>query len=99
MTEGEPKQSYETLVVRLDERLKAMQDSNDKDHVRIIVAIEDLKNHVNDEIKTIEGRVRKLEDADKTLYDRWSTLAKLGTITTAIITVLYVLSVLFRVVI
>jgi hypothetical protein len=59
------RESYTATLVRLEERLGNLIQSNTDTHKEIIDSIKDLKNHVNDELESFDIRVKKCEDSDK----------------------------------
>ena len=60
------RESYTSIVARIDECLKNLKEDNAQDHKDIKGSIVDLKNHVNDELQKFDLRVKKCEDNDKT---------------------------------
>lgn len=59
------KETVNTILARLDERVKNFIDINGKEHVEIVKKIDDLCVHVNEEHKTYDSRLTALEDVGK----------------------------------
>ena len=60
------KESYTSIVARIDESLKNLKETNLASHTEIIANMRDLKHHVNEELEKFDTRVKKCEDNDKT---------------------------------
>ena len=60
------RESYTAIVVRIDEALKNLKESNSEEHKELKESFRDLKTHVNDELEKFDARVKKCEDNDKT---------------------------------
>jgi hypothetical protein len=60
-------ESYTAVVIRVEEGLKNLKETNFTAHAEIIDNIKDLKVHVNDELNKFDIRVKKCEDSDKTI--------------------------------
>lgn len=58
------KESYKDVLVRLDERLKNLIESNEDQHKEIIDSVNKLCSHVNDENQKMDKRISKLEDSE-----------------------------------
>lgn len=56
------KETYTTILARLDERLKGLVETNNNAHNEIMGSIKELKIHVNDEILAMNKRVSCLEN-------------------------------------
>lgn len=57
------KETLNTILARLDERVKNFIDINGKEHVEIVKKIDDLAKHVNEELHAFDARVKILENA------------------------------------
>ena len=60
------RESYTSIVARIDESLKNLKETNLASHTEIIANMRDLKHHVNEELEKFDIRVKKCEDNDKT---------------------------------
>jgi hypothetical protein len=56
------RESYTAIVVRIDEALKNLKESNFEEHKELKESFRDLKAHVNDELVKFDFRVKILED-------------------------------------
>lgn len=57
------KESYTSVLARIDEKLKNFLENNSRDHADIRNDVKELKLNVNDENKLICARIKVLEDA------------------------------------
>jgi len=72
------KESYTATLIRIDERLRNFIESNSEQHKEIIVKIvgnrteiNNLSKHVNDENKTMDARISKLENRSIADYNKY----------------------------
>ena len=65
--------SYKELVIRIDERLQSL-----------ITKFDDLCNHVNHEVESIDKRVKCLEDDSLVRKTQWKTLLFIASSTAGI---------------
>jgi siroheme synthase (precorrin-2 oxidase/ferrochelatase) len=79
------RETTQTILVRLDERLKNLIDSNHTEHVTIIGNQETLRKHVNDENEKMDKRMRIVEDHCTNAKVTWKVLAKIGVTTITVI--------------
>jgi len=56
------RESYTAIVVRIDEALKNLKESNFEEHKELKESFRDLKAHVNDELVKFDFCVKILED-------------------------------------
>ena len=56
------RESYTAIVVRIDEALKNLKESNFEEHKELKESFRDLKAHVNYELVKFDFRVKILED-------------------------------------
>ena len=56
------KETTTTILARLEERLKGLTESNNKEHQDILNGIDKLCNHVNEEVEKLAGKIQKGEE-------------------------------------
>lgn len=90
--------TLESFTAVLEEKVKNMNDNNDKDHKEILKQIGELTLHVNHENEQMDIRVTNLERTKFEQIITWRTLAKIGgTVLTLSGTIITLIKVVFRI--
>ena len=82
------KETYRDVVIRVDQSLKDLKESNESQHKEIITNVKELCAHVNHENDLMSARISKLEIEEIKAKTERKTIKIISAVTIGVLTII-----------